>query len=242
MTSEPKSIPSRRRFLTAIGAASVGALAGGTILPARLTAQPPSYTHYTYAQSPDGGPNLRVSWVSTYNGQRRNESSGLGDDESATVETYDPESDGPLVLEENVLPGDSGTISIGLVAESMDTRVRCQITDGNGGSQFGQLASRLTAALWHDTGLFGIGACSGGADVPSNPDYEGTLTELGSRFGSEGSEQLWLGGGHRRCVSEGDRLCLGFAWEFPRGHGNQGREESASFGLSFLAEECGGLL
>lgn len=253
MTNEPNQY-SRRRLLTAVGAVSVGAFAGGTQLPAQLTAQPQSYTHYTYAEVPEDGPRLRVAWASTYNGRLTNASDNAmsldgsaGEEQESTggavyVDSYDSDIHGPLVVEENVLPGDSGTISIGLVAEAMDARIRCQITDGDGGEQFGSLAAFLSAGLWYDTGLFGIGDCTGATGMPADADFHGTLGTLGERFGPDGTEELWLGRSGRPCLSEGEQLCLGFAWELPNGVPNELQRESTSFGLSFQAEQCGGLL
>lgn len=243
MTNEPNSY-SRRRLLTAVGAASVGAFTGGTLLPARLTAQPPAYTHYTYAQSPDDeadGPRLRVAWASTYNGTLQNTSPHWTEGDPVYLDSYDVDIYGPLVVEGNVLPGDSGTISIELIAESMDARIQCKITDKIGGEQFGTLAPYLSVGLWYDTGLFGIGDCAGATDVPADADFRGDLAALGSRFGPNGTEELWLARGGRECLPDGERLCLSFAWELPNGVPNELQRESTSFGLSFQAEQCGGI-
>lgn len=236
---------SRRQLLASVGAIGV---AGLGVRRATVTADAPAYTNYTYAMS-DGGPRLRVAWYSTYNGQIVNEIPAddgsepiVGDDDptppGAYVDGYDPETYGPLVSHANVLPGDSGTIAIGLFAEEMDARIQLLPT------VTGDLGAVVDVAFWYDTGLFGIGGCAGTDTIPADPDLETTLAAFGETYGPDATDSggFPLRDGFDDCLAAGDRLCLGIAWRIDESVTNEWQGRGVEFELAVRAEQCGGPL
>ncbi|MEY7852177.1 hypothetical protein AB7C87_23585 [Natrarchaeobius sp. A-rgal3] len=245
---------SRRRLLASAGTAGIAGIVGMSYRPATVSGDSPPYTDTTYALTDDDGLSLRVAWHSTYNDRTVSESPHSSDGGSATesieateptselsdgfVGGYDADTYGPLVSAANVLPGDSGTIAIGLFAERMDARVRLIPTVS------GRLSEVVDVALWYDTGLFGIGGCSGSGTAPGDPALESTLAEFGETYGQsiDGTiaDGFALRNGVRSCLPEGERLCLGFGWRLDESVGNEWQGESLEFGLTFAAESCGG--
>ncbi|TYT63835.1 hypothetical protein [Natrialba swarupiae] len=246
----------RRRLLASTGTAGIAVLAGLSFRPATVSGDTPPYTDTTYAQTDVDGLSLRVAWHSTYND--RTVSASLDSSDGRTVPGHtepnetgqDPsdgftdggnaETHGPLIAASNVLPGDSGTIAIGLFAERMDARVRLIPTVS------GRLSEIVDIALWYDTGLFGIGGCRGSETIPDDPAFESTLAAFGETYGQaiDGTtgDGLALRNGVRSCLPEGERLCLGFAWKIDESVGNEWQGESLEFGLAFAAESCGGVV
>lgn len=226
----------RRKLLGGVGAAGLVTLGfrGTTV-----TGNTPEYTNYTYAQTDDDGPRLRVAWYSTYNDRVVNAApvtNETGDAPTdAYVDGYDATSDGPLIAASNVLPGDSGTIALGLLAAEMDARVRLVPAVS------GELSEVVDIALWYDTGLFGIGGCAGTGSIPTAPEIEMTLAEFGRTYGP-GTDGLRLRNGIGDCLAEGDRLCLGFAWRIDDSVTNEWQSESLEFELAVSTEQCGGRL
>lgn len=243
MTQKDILPSSRRRLLAVIGTAGLGAFAGGMGLTRQFTSAPPPYTHSTYAASNEDGPQLRVAWYSTYNGavtniEPSNGTTWTAGDAPATAyaESYEANVYGPLVSEENVLPGDSGGISIGLVPEEMDARIQLLVTGSDPERNVsGRLSEIIDVTLWYDTGIFGIGGCTGSTEPPGEGAITLSLAEFGQRYGPDSGEPLLL----RDCLPEGDRLCLGFAWRIDESVANEYQDEPAGFGLSFRAEQCG---
>ncbi|SIS17803.1 hypothetical protein [Natronorubrum thiooxidans] len=237
MTQRTSTI-TRRKLLGGVGATGLVTLG---FRGATVTSDTPDYTDYTYARTDDNGPRLRVAWYSTYNGHvvnatpTANETEQPAEDPSTetTVDGYDAATDGPLIAASNVLPGDTGTIALGLFAEAMDARVRLIPTVS------GDLSEVVDVALWYDTGLFGIGGCTGTGAIPDDPDVELTLAELGEMYGP-GTDGLRLRNGFGDCLAEGDRLCLGFAWTVTESATNEWQGQSLEFELAVGAEQCGG--
>jgi hypothetical protein len=231
-------------LFAAVGAAGVGAFTGGSGLARSFTSAPPSYTHYTYAASDTDGPQLRVAWYSTYNGAVISRTPGdeTGQNDADTpeyTESYDIDTHGPLVAEENLLPGDSGGISVGLLAEEMDARIQLLVTgDEPGTTVSGRLGEVIDVTMWSDTGIFGIGGCTGSLEPPDNGTTTMSLAEFSRQYGPDGGDQLLL----RDCLPEGERFCLGFAWHIDESVTSDFTSESTAFGLSFQAEQCRGSL
>jgi hypothetical protein len=246
MTQKDTLPISRRRLLAGAGAAGVGAFTGGAGLARQFTSAPPPYTHYTYAAADEDGPQLRVAWYSTYNGTVTKAEPADGtawtageSPDAAYVESYESEVYGPLVSEGNVLPGDSGGISVGLIPEEMDARIRLVATGADPETDIsGRLSEVVDVTLWYDTGIFGIGGCTGATEPPGEGAITLPLAEFGRRYGPDTGEPLML----RDCLPAGERLCIGFAWRIDEAVANEYADESVGFGLSFRAEQCGGML
>ncbi|WP_251343716.1 hypothetical protein [Haloplanus halophilus] len=133
---------SRRQLLAAIG--GVGLLAAAPRVAGALGREP-SFTRYTYAQSVEGGPNLRVAWYERYNGALLEESNRFGGrapltnssdsfNESAAAGAFvdvtgpDAVDAGPVLSIPNAHPGDEGLLVIGLRAEEADARAWLRVT------------------------------------------------------------------------------------------------------------------
>ncbi|MFB6123960.1 MAG: hypothetical protein ABEJ78_10940 [Haloferacaceae archaeon] len=133
---------SRRTLLAGLG--TVGIVATGPGVVRALRGQPP-YANYTYAQTTENGPDLRVAWYETYNGEHREDSGRFTDGEglentSASfndsaqagrfVDRTGPNRvDAPPVVDlPNVHPGDRGTVVLGLLAENAEARVWLRLT------------------------------------------------------------------------------------------------------------------
>ncbi|QFU84638.1 hypothetical protein [Natronorubrum aibiense] len=238
MTQRTTTI-TRRKLLGGVGTAGLVTLG---FRGATVTGDTPEYTNYTYAQTEgNDGPRLRVAWYSTYNDRMVNaapivnETAWTAGDAPADayIDGYDAATDGPLIEASNVLPGDTGTISLGLLAEDMDTRIRLVPTVS------GDLSEVVDVALWYDTGLFGIGGCTGTGAIPDDPDIESSLSEFGETYGP-GTDGLRLRNGFGNCLAKGDRLCLGFAWTISESATNEWQNQSLEFELAVGAEQCGG--
>jgi hypothetical protein len=260
----------RRLLAGASSVGILGLTAGRWIAPSRpSTDLPDRYTRYTYAATPEqaseDAPEIRVGWNSTYNGKLvgggGNGIDGEPDlEENESTSTVEPSGTsgggsggaggprlgddggvpGPLIDASNVLPGDSGTVGIGLSVEEMDARVRLFLTDGTGENPVsGALADVIEVALWYDTGILGIGGCRGPESMPENPTIETTLRDLGDRYGP-GSDGLPITNGLEGCLAEGEHFCLGFAWRIDESVTNAYQGTAADFGLAFRAEQCGG--
>ena len=269
MTNRSKTELKRRTLLAGIGGLGVAGIGYGQF---RTVNRQRAYTHYTYAQ-PDGtarengrgpiaisdaeGPRIRVSWYSTYNGHLL-----TGTPTTTTISgeewDYDTEDgyvadvDGPVIHVDNVLPGDSGTASIGLRAEEADARVWLRISascddaettgDDCPSLRENPLANAIETELWYDTGIFGLFGCQGAEESSfGEPIAEGVLAEMPTANGVDGSvsEGLELIPGvlNNSVLEEGDRLCLALAWGFPTDIENVNDLQGASvaFDVEFRA-------
>lgn len=247
----------RRTVLASLGA--VGALAVGSNA---LRQRRHPYSYYTYAQSDTEGVRLSVAWYETYNGEFQEATNG-STETNATVVTdptqapvYIAEAPGPIVTLSNVLPGDSGTVSIGLLAEqvppsleavdvwfkpTLTSNAENQVTepeardpgeDGTGTSGWdGELAEALEVQFFADDGF--IGGCDGQfwlTDTPITPEGSlGSTVEL-----IEDGVELT----GDRCLAQGERRCFGFTWHLPASVGNLVQSDSVEFDLAFVAVEC----
>ncbi|MFT4931509.1 MAG: hypothetical protein ACI91T_001386 [Natronomonas sp.] len=242
----------RRTVLAGLGAGAIGATIGVAALG--RGGRPP-YTKYTYAESQGDREALRVAWYETYNGRTIETQS---DDTAANVsETLDPDGEplyvadapGPVIEIENVLPGDSGTLHVGLeaVAEDPVTVSMTGSLDANDENGFtepelaagdvsavGELASNLEVTIWADTGidlLGGVGACDGEQGLGESTIESGTLETV---FGA-----LQEGVPLVECLGTDARTyCLGLRWRLPEGTGNEVQSDGATFTLAFAPSLC----
>lgn len=238
------------------GAVGLGAIsAAGTGLG--LLGRRP-YTHYTYAQTV-GDTNdaiLRVAWYETYNGQVEETQNGVESDANATLDPatdpqYVEDAPGPIIDLAGVVPGDSGSLVVGLEAVEESTRVwfrpTVDATDENGinepevkagdttdGDGQGELQDYVSVRIWRDEGLLdsGFGRCDGSYTAGESQVTDGkvALGTVGPDF-ADGLELV-------DCLEPGENYCLGLSWDLPADTGNQIQTDSVDFSLQFIGIPC----
>jgi hypothetical protein len=246
-----KTDPTRRRILA--GLAGAGTLAGVGLLSG-VASGGPGYDRYTYVQAGDDA-GVRVAWYTTYNGAFAGAQSGSqGADATAVLDpdvapVYVPDATGPVVELNGVLPGDAGTVAVGLLPDRAPARVWLRpvvsATPENGRVEpertagdddaVGELQDRLRVALWVDDGVAGVGACDGSLDgmLGESPvtDRAVTPTVLADR----------LTGGLvvADCLPDGAARCVGLRWTFPGGPGaNVVQTDGITLELGVAATPC----
>jgi hypothetical protein len=262
----------RRRLLRglAVGGAAV---AGSALVVGQAAGQPP-YTHYTYAQVDTGDGNgaadgdseaaeyLRVAWYATYNGEPLGDPSINATEALSPPRYVDDAPEGPVVQLDGLLPGDNGSLVVGLLAEREPANVWFRpelLVDDEGGlteperaagdtTVAGELGGALQAELWLDTGVMdsGVGGCNGrrspGESLLAAPDgspAEATAAGLAAAF-TEGV-RLPLRGGNADCpdaLGQGRSACVGLAWSLPMG-ANDTQTDSLALSLRFVPTACG---
>lgn len=242
---------SRRSVLAGLGAVGTAAVASRS-----LREREPPYTHYTYAQT-DGG-RLSVAWYETYDGSFQEAQNG-STETNATLVTdpartplYVPEATGPVVTLGNVLPGDSGAVLFGLLAESVPaaeegmtvwfqptitsdsegSMTEPELDAGDGTAGAGELADALRVQFFADDGF--VGGCDGKFWLTDTP-----LTGVGSMPAVFDSLSGGLDLTADRCLQEGERRCFGFTWSLPADVGNVVQTDGVGFDLSFVGLGCG---
>jgi hypothetical protein len=247
----------RRQLLAGIGG---GTLAVGGIAAARPA--DPTFTRYTYAAPDTDDRRLRVAWYERYNGafleqQNGTEAVTLTDAlDPATVPEYVVDASGPVVSLSNVVPGDSGTLVVGLEvvddegAEPLDVYVRAALTadaenDVNGpegragdnpNSDEGELGAATEVVLWRD-------------DVPGgscNGEFQ-PMAGFGETAIAEGSMKSAFAGALATdgelaidCLSAGSTRCISLSWQVPLDAGNILQTDSVGVDIAFAGVPCGG--
>jgi len=257
----------RRDLLGAIGIGTIGI--GGVTLGRGS----PGFTNYTYADNGDvDDRRLRVAWYEQYNGRFLENQDGTTD--PGLDDSLDPDSDpryvteaaavtgasGPVIAVGDVVPGDSGTLVIGLevtdeadvVAEPLDIWGRATITGndengingpegaaGDASTTIGELADDLTVELWRDGSP--LGTCNGRKDVDES--LGGPIVPrapMSVAFGPSGT--ISDPAGHKLLdgLSPGATRCIAFAWEFPWDTAtNRSQGDSIEFTLAFAGGPVG---
>lgn len=254
--------PTRRGVLAALGGVGLAAVAG----PGLVGAARPSFSRYTLAQTAAGDGSLRVSWYERYNGERVEATGdGSADAETTLDPTTTPEyvddAPGAVVSLGNVLPGDSGTLVVGLQAIDADLNVwfrpRLDENSENGQNEpetlaegvdtdgIGELGDATTIELWLDNSVV-FGACDGQLDpfesrvrTPDGDAATGAFTTVVDAFGD--GVRLPFDGGEEcpdALPADGNR-CVGFHWELPEEIGNAVQSDELEFTLEFVAVSCG---
>lgn len=228
----------RRQALAGVGAVGFATLgmAGG-----RPTGTPDEYTSYTYAQS-DVPTRLRVGWRSRYNDVLVRA--------SPTDDVTDVDGSVRLIEQRNVLPGDSGSTSVGLRIDDPGenvpdgVRVWMEMDPKIGTGPASQvLAERIEVDVRYDEGFLGVGSCAGAENVDDFPEFgtgifSGTLAELDGDALADGIE-VDPGIFDNGCLEPDESRCLAFNWEFPVAEGgNAGQGGSVDFDVSFYAVDC----
>jgi hypothetical protein len=257
----------RRQLLAGIGAGALG------VTGASLTRQEPRYTHYTYASDGDlDDRRVRVAWYERYNGVALESQAGPA--EAGLTETLDPGTDpayvhdptdatavnGPVITVGNVLPGDEGTLVVGLeavddgdfIAEPLDVWLRGVVTDdaegglneaeaaaGDRSPDDGELDERVTVELWRDGSP--LGSCNGRREFTE--ELEAPLVErapLGTAFGPDSDVGDADGQRVLTGLTPGSARCFALAWAMPDADGvNVAQGDSVAFELAFGAVPAG---
>ena len=252
----------RRGVLAGLAATGLGSLALGSVGAARR----PPYTRVTYASAHDGDNDdrrVRVAWYETYNGSFLEATNGSTETDATLVldpaepPAYELEATGPVIRLENVLPGDSGTLVVGLLAEELaevadpvevwfrptlgsngengvtEPELHDPTEDDPGdGSSPGELADALQVTVWLDDGE--LGACDGALTPMFEgplPGGDGTLADVVAALGDG---RLVTG-----CLPQGSHRCLGLAWSLPWEVGNAAQTDTVTFDLAFVGQDCG---
>jgi hypothetical protein len=252
----------RRSVLTALGVAGLGTVAGTRF----ARADSPPFARYTLAQTADGTGSLRVSWFETYNGTAVEATDGASAAtatdtlDPSTDPTYVPDAPGAVVSLGNVLPGDGGTLVVGLQAADADLNVwfRPVVTADaeNGQSEpeavaegpddgTGELGDLTAVRFWLDNSVV-FGACDGQPDLFEPPvptadgsDPSGSLTDVTGAFGDGVRLPFDGADGCPDALPAGGNRCVGFRWDLPSDVGNEVQTDSLEFALEFAAVSCG---
>lgn len=261
----------RRRVLAGVGSLGFAAAAAGGGLPARPGRSPP-YTRYTFAATGDDTDDgrLRVAWYERYNGalvETQGDTTGANAStvlDPATPPTYVAEAPGPVVTVGNVLPGDSGLLAVGLLAErvegatDVDVWLRASL-DGNCENRVTEPESKdpaetdpLGPPSCPDEPGLGTGELAGA--VRAAAWLDAGLAGVGACDGALGPGETPLASGSlgdvlrapaladgtrlAACLAPGDHRCLGLSWDLPADAGNDVQGDSLSFSLEFAGVPC----
>jgi hypothetical protein len=236
MTNQRYPEPTRRSVLASVSAIGIGAYGFTRFRGISTAGSDTQYTNYTLAET--HGPELLVGWYSTVNGELK--SGSPVDDETWEYDSTDEYIDdvesvltgSPAIDVDNALPGDSGTLSVGLFVspDSESGRVWLRLKAGDG-----SLAETVEIRMWYDTGIFGIGGCQGaenGTPVDTITAEDATLAAPGQLAdGIEINPGIFDNGE----INPGDRICVALEWSLPIGVGNVLQNASTDFDLEFVA-------
>jgi hypothetical protein len=255
----------RRKILAAIG--GVGLLAAGPRVAGAFR-QDPSFTQYTYAQSAEGGPDLRVAWYERYNGVLAEESNRFtgGAPLTDTADSFNESGDagrfvdvtgmapdtvapGPVLSIPNALPGDQGLLLIGLRAENAPARVWI-------GATYTAAENGVTEPERHDDDTVG-GDLQDHVDVELWYDTgrgglggcnglrdftEEAVVDAGTLAdvgdALRGGVPLDFGVVGDPCIDAGGQRCLALRWSIDPGVNDVIQSDSVQFDLSVVAMPC----
>ena len=257
----------RRQLLTGIGG---GALAVGGLT---LGQRSPRFSTYTYAAPDDDTDDrrLRVAWYETYNGALVGSTDGDGTETDADA-ALDPERSpgyveeatfvtdvsGPVVSVGNVLPGDTGTLVVGLEvvetepSEPLDVWIAGSITgadehditepertDGDTTPDRGELGDDAVVEVWIDgSPLRGCNGVRNFEETLESPlvarssftDAFAPTTDIG---GADGALAL-------DCLDPGSLRCVALRWELPADVDNRSQGDALGFEFAFAGGPCSG--
>lgn len=259
----------RRKMLAGIGG---GTLAVGGVSLGQRT---PRFARYTYAAATDDTSDgrLRVAWYETYNGAFQENQGGTTDGIDATLDpettpayvreaSYVTDGSGPVVSVGNVLPGDSGTLVVGVEvldddaaeefdAEALDVWFQGRIVEnaengvngperaaGDVSPDTGELATSTRIEVWRDGSP--LGTCNGRKEF--DEQLESALvarTSFADAFAETAPAGSPDGVLALSCLDPGALRCVALAWDLPATVGNLAQGDSLGFEFSFAAAPCG---
>ncbi|SFQ12386.1 hypothetical protein [Halolamina sp. R1-12] len=253
--------PTRRGVLSALGGVGLAAVAGSGLAGATT----PPFSRYTLAQSTEPEGSLRVAWYERYNDVLVD---GTGNGTGNATNTLDPsfepsyvaDAPGAVVSLGNVLPGDRGTLVVGLQAIDADLNVWFRprilenaengqnepeiVAEGLDTNGVGELGSSTDILCWLDNSAV-FGSCDGQPD-PFEPRVRsdagetavGAFTAVADTF-DDGVRLPFDGGdGCPDALPAGGNRCVGLRWELPDDVGNIVQSDSFEFALEFIAVSC----
>jgi len=261
----PLNSLTRRRILAAVGSAGAlylgadraGAAFGTVDMNQRTVngtyAQPTGFT-----QAP---PRIALSWREIVNGQ-------VQEDTGLTTDTEGQTGGVGLIVDEAVVPGDSGSVTMRVELLERDTPTenaqlyllfRLSDTSENGvneperdagddpDSSEGELDDKTEISVWIDEGIFtGNGELEPLPIIGDETVAEGSLREV-SRDPAEGGiggDAAANTGGYQisidgdTCLSPGDEVYVSFQWRIPESVGNIIQGDSATFQVVFDPRPC----
>lgn len=254
----------RRELMAGIGG---GSLAVGGLSLRRGT---PPFTNYTVAAPAEDTNDslLRIAWYETYNGRFVENHAGSS---ASYDETMDPAptpafvreatagfEERPVLALDNVLPGDRGTLVVGLdvdeqATDPIEVWFRAAVTDdaengvnepertaGDDTPESGELDEAAVVELWMDESP--IGSCDG------LRNYDEVLraplvprASFASAFGhstgvaSEAGIRLF-----DACLDPGTLRCVALSWALPEDASDRAQGDSLGFDFAFAAGPCDG--
>jgi len=252
----------RRRILAAVGSAGalyLGVDRASATLGYGIVDMNQRTVNETYAQTNEftqAPPRIALTWREIVNG-------AVQEDTGLTTDT-DGETGGVgVIVDEAVLPGDSGSVTMRAELLERDTPtqdaqlyllLRLSETAENGanepeldagdvvGADGGELHEHTEISVWIDEGIFtGNGELE---DLPVIGDQavaEGTLAEVADPDPSgtgDGEFQISIDGD--TCLSPGDEVYVSFEWRIPESVGNIIQGDSATFQVAFDPRPCSG--
>lgn len=245
------TLPSRRRILAT--AASLGLLTLGAG-PARAAVglSPVELTQTTQIRAGDPLPPIALDWRETVNGVVREHT-------DLTAVSSENVGDVGLVVDEAVLPGDTGAVTLRATllddadaVPSAELYLYFALTEtaengttepereaGDDGAPEGDLHTTATITIWKDMGL---GTGNGrNEDVPYLTDGDeviaaGTLAAVGAEPALDGGYLLARDG--ETCLAAGDSVYVSFRWAVPRDAGNLIQGDSARFSVGVAPRRC----
>ncbi|MFQ3476729.1 hypothetical protein HKK80_10800 [Halonotius sp. F2-221B] len=257
----------RRKLLTGIGGGTL--TVGGIVAVGKTPWNPPQFSQYTYAAPDDDTDDQRLSiaWYERYNGTFVENHADTDDDLETTLDpdggpgyteeaTFVTDASGPVIAVQNVLPGDTGVVVVGLEvvadpAEPLDVWLRAQVTDDsengiNGPEQVdgdttpndGELDELATVEIWRDGSPFG--SCNGQKEFDESlesplvapapvADAFSPTTDVGADAGLLAFD----------CLDPGSLRCVALRWAVPATTGNEAQGDSLGFDFSFGGGPCG---
>lgn len=256
----------RRELLAGFGGATL-AIGGFT-----LGRRPPRFSRYTYA-APDDDTNdglLRVAWYETYNGAFVENHAGTNDDATTTLDpnsvptyvedaTLVTDTTSPVISIGNVMPGDAGTLVVGLDvvdgegAEALDVWFRGDVTDdtenginepeatdGDTTPGNGELDEAAVVEIWIDGSP--LGSCNGVVDLDES--LRQPLVAAAPFADAFAATANAGGAGGLRvfddCLAPGALRCVALSWELPADADNRSQGDTLGFDFAFAAGPCGG--
>lgn len=252
----------RRRILAAVGSAGAlylgvdrasAALGYGTVDMNQRTVNGTYARPNEFTQAP---PRIALTWREIVNG-------AVQEDTGLTTDTDGETGSVGLIVDEAVMPGDSGSVTMRAELIERDTPtqdaqlyllLRLSDTAENGvnepeldagddlGLDDGELHEYIELSVWIDEGIFtGNGELEDLPIIGDETVAEGTLADVADpdpKGSGNGEYQISIDGD--TCLSPGDEVYVSFEWRIPDGVGNIIQGDSATFQVAFDPRPCPG--